>query len=66
MLCYNLNVPNVTYKLKATCIGNEIKFYINDELQLTYYSALGPTHGKLALYTNGASAIYKNLKIETL
>ena len=58
--------PNVSYRLKAECRGNEIKFYIDGELQLTYYTTLGPTHGKLALYTNGAAAVYKNLKIQTL
>jgi len=58
--------PNVSYRLKAECVGNEIKFYINGELQLTYYTTLGPTHGKIALYTNGAAAVYKNLKIKTL
>lgn len=57
---------NKTYRLKAECIGNVIKLYINGEIQLTYTTSLGPTHGKVALYTNGASATYSNLKIQTL
>lgn len=58
--------PYVAYKLKAECVGNKIKLYLNGKLQLTYVTALGPTHGQLALYTNGAAATYSNLKIKTL
>ena len=52
--------------LKAVVKGNEISLYINGELSLSYMSLTGPTHGPAALYTCGAAAIYKNLKVTTL
>lgn len=53
------------YHLKAEVRGNEVKFYINNDLSLELLTSLGPTHGQAALYTNGAAAIYKNLVITT-
>lgn len=52
--------------LKAVAKGNEISLYINGELSLSYMSLTGPTHGPAALYTCGAAAIYKNLRVTTL
>lgn len=52
--------------LKAVVKGNEISLYINGELSLSYMSLKGPTHGPAALYTCGAAAIYKNLRVTTL
>ena len=57
--------PNVKYHLKATCIGNVIELYLDNEKVVSYTSSSGPTHGRAAFYTNGAAAIYQNLRIET-
>ena len=54
------------YHLKATCIGNIINLYIDDELTLTYSTSIGETHGAAAFYTNGAAAIYQNVNIALL
>lgn len=56
----------VIYRLKASCIGNEIKLYIDGKLQLTYVTASGPTHGRAAFYTDSAACIYQNVKVTTL
>ncbi|MGM9873899.1 MAG: family 43 glycosylhydrolase [Bacilli bacterium] len=56
----------VSYHMIAECIGNSIKLYIDDELILSYVTNLGKTFGHPGLYTDGAAAIYKNLKITTL
>lgn len=53
------------YRLKVEMIGKTCKFYVDDELRLTYSSALGPTHGKIGLYTTGAACYYKNLSVKT-
>lgn len=58
-------VSGVSYHIKAECIGNNIKFYVDDELILSYVTNLGKTFGHPGLYTDGAAAIYKNLKITT-
>lgn len=52
------------YVLKAEVIGNTIKCYIDGVLMLTYITEIGPTHGCVGLYTDGAAATYKNLTIK--
>lgn len=57
---------SVSYHLKATIKGNKIDLTLSDgksEHTLTYFDSIGFTHGYFGLYTNGASCIYRNLKI---
>ena len=62
----NLFPSGIPVHLKAVAKGNNISLYVNDKLTLSYLSLTGPTHGPAALYTCGAAAIYKNLKVTTL
>ena len=54
------------YVLKAEVIGNTVKCYIDGELMLTYVTEVGPVHGSVGLYTDGAAATYKNLTIKVM
>ena len=55
---------NVTYHFKITVSGNKIVVdYNNGEKVISYVDDLGFTHGSIGLYTDGAAAIYKNIKI---
>ena len=54
------------YVLKAEVIGNTVKCYIDGELMLTYVTEVGPVHGSVGLYTDGAAATYKNLSIKVM
>lgn len=54
------------YVLKAEVIGNTVKCYIDGELMLTYVTEIGPVHGSVGLYTDGAAATYKNLTIKVM
>lgn len=62
----NLFPSGESVHIKAVCQGNNISLYINDKLTLSYLTLTGPTHGAAALYTCGAAAIYKNLKVTVL
>ena len=55
---------NVSYHLKVVVRGNKIELdFNNGEVVLTFVDDLGFTHGSLGFYTDGAAAIYRNLKI---
>lgn len=54
------------YVLKAEVIGNTVNCYIDGELMLTYVTEIGPVHGCVGLYTDGAAATYKNLTIKVM
>lgn len=62
----NMYASGVDHHLKVRIEGKKIDLYVNDRLMLSYTSPLGPTHGKVALYTTGAACTYKNLKVTTL
>ncbi len=62
----NLFPSGTETHLKAVAKGNNISLYVNNELTLSYMTLTGPTHGPAALYTCGAAAIYKNLKVTAL
>jgi len=50
-------------RLKATIKGNLITVYVNGTEVLRVADASAFRSGKLGLYTDGASATYKNLKV---
>ena len=52
------------YVLKAEVSGNTVKCYLDGQLMLTYVTEVGPVHGAVGLYTDGAAATYKNLTIK--
>lgn len=55
---------NVSYHLKVTVSGNLITLdFNNGAVQLSFADDIGFTHGSFGLYTDGAAAIYRNLKI---
>ena len=55
---------DTVYHLKVVVRGNKIELdFNNGEVKLTYVDDLGFTHGSLGLYTDGAAAIYRNIKI---
>lgn len=54
----------VMHHLKIVASGNKITLdFDNGKVQLTYVDSIGFTHGSLGFYTDGAAAIYRNLKI---
>lgn len=50
------------YHIKAEAYGNRIDLQIGDT-SLTYYDANCFSHGSIGLYTDGASCVYKDVKI---
>ena len=55
---------DVSYHLKIVVRGNKIVLdFDNGKVVLEYVDDLGFTHGSIGFYTNGAAAIYRNLKI---
>lgn len=62
----NMYESGVDHHLKVRMVGKKVDLYVDGRLMLTYSSPLGPTHGKVALYTTGAACTYKNLKVTTL
>lgn len=55
---------NVSYHLKIVVRGNKIELdFNNGAVLLTYVDDIGFTHGSVGFYTDGAAAIYRNLKI---
>ena len=50
-------------KLSITVRGNTIVVKSGDRELIKVDDATAFTHGKIGLYTNGAAAIYRNLKI---
>lgn len=53
-----------SYHLKMTAKGNKIELdFNNGAVVLSYVDPIGFTHGYVGFYTDGAAAIYRNLKI---
>lgn len=62
-----ISIPSsVSHHLKVKIKGNKITVTLNDgkeEHSLEFVDSIGFTHGYFGLYTNGASCIYRNLKM---
>lgn len=55
---------NIMHHLKVTIEGNMITLdFDNGNVTLSFVDDLGFTHGSFGLYTDGAAAIYRNIKI---
>jgi hypothetical protein len=58
------NEANTSYHLKVEVRGNKITLDFNNGAEvLTFVDDIGFTHGSIGFYTDGAAAIYRNLKI---
>ena len=51
----------VTVKIQVR--GNQITVWADGEMIIQISDAVGYTHGKLGLYTNGSAVVFKNLKV---
>ncbi|MBR2381215.1 MAG: family 43 glycosylhydrolase [Clostridia bacterium] len=51
----------VTVKIQVR--GNQITVWADGEMIIQVSDAVGYTHGKLGLYTNGSAVVFKNLKV---
>ena len=51
----------VTVKIQVR--GNQITVWADGEMIIQATDAVGYTHGKLGLYTNGSAVVFKNLKV---
>lgn len=51
----------VTVKIQVR--GNQITVWADGEMIIEVFDAVGYTHGRLGLYTNGSAAVFKNLKV---
>lgn len=66
---YDLNSQAISfesdknYNLKVVVKGNLLEVYIDDELIMNYYDNAPFMSGRIGFYTEGASAVYTNLKI---
>lgn len=56
-------VSDTFYKIKIEARGNNIKVWADGALVMQVTDSWAFTHGKIGLYTNGAAAIFRNLKI---
>ena len=54
------------YVLKAEVIGNTVNCYLDGKLMLSYITEVGPIHGSVGLYTDGAAATFKTLSIKVM
>lgn len=56
-------VSDTFYTIKIEARGNIIKVWADGNLVMQVTDSWAFTHGKIGLYTNGAAAIFRNLKV---
>jgi len=54
----------IAYRIIAN--GQNIRIYREGVLLINVYDALGSTHGRIGLYTNGAELLYRNLRLSPI
>lgn len=57
------SASNVMHHLKVEAKSNHITLVLDDKVTLQYFDEKQFSHGYLGLYTDGAAAIYRNIKV---
>lgn len=56
-------VSGTAFEFEVSIVQNTIEVRVDGVLMLTHHDDLGFTHGRIGFYTDGAVAIYRNLRI---